>query len=217
MQTLPNIDYSKLKTQPTIDSESDVYELPFFKDSEYFATQLENFVGFVKAVERQVRSSKYYARYRAYLREDLGLNYCQVMPNVSEEDSITIEMHHGPILTLFDCAAIITDHLIATGDTRITTFKVASILMKEHFENNIQVVMLSQTTHEMTHTNDIFISMKQGFGDINTFLNRYRAGINVQQIARINQYIRLSTENESFDNGTLDLYKTVRKWARENE
>lgn len=214
MQTLPNIEYSKPVKSPTVDAPSDIFELPFFKGVEYFA-HLENFVGFVKAVERLVRQSKHYSRYIAYLKGDLGLNYCQVQSNITDEDA-PIEMHHGPILNLFDYASIVTDTLIANDDQNITTFRVADILLDEHFNNNVQVVMLTETNHELVHTNDIFINPKQAFGDLNAFLKKYRAGLNAQQIAKINKYIEKSITHDSFDNNVLDLYKTVRKWSREN-
>ena len=62
MENLPNIDYKKKKKNPTVDSETSLYALPYYKDAEYFAN-LDNFVGFVKAVESLVRTSKYYKRY----------------------------------------------------------------------------------------------------------------------------------------------------------
>lgn len=214
MQNLPNIEFSTPVKNPTVETSSEYFEVPFYKDVEYFS-HLENFVGFVKAVEKVARRSKYYERYKSYIMQDLGLNYCQVLSNITVEEA-PIEMHHGPILTLFDYAAIITDYLIVTEDPHITTFRVADILLEEHFNNNIQIVMLSETVHEAVHTNDIFISSKQAFGNITNFLEKYRAGLNGQQITKINRYIELSSKNDSFDNDVLTLYKTVRKWNREH-
>lgn len=216
MSNLPNINYKKVNKNPTIDSETAEFELPFYKDAEYFAN-LDNFISFIKSVEKLVRTSEYYKRYIAYIRNDIGLNCCQVLSNIQpdEEDNTELEMHHGPILTLFDYAAIITDYLLYTGK-KITTFMVADLVLEEHFNNNIQVVMLSKTVHEQVGENVIFINLKQAFGDLNAFLKKYKNGLHEEQIEKINRYIELSQRYDSFDKNILELKGFVKNWAKEN-
>lgn len=214
MTNLPNIEYKKPSKNPTIDSDTSLYVIPFYKDEEYFAN-LDNFVSFVKSTEQLIRTSKFYSRYIKYLKEDIGLNFCQVMSNIKTEeetDNVKIEMHHGPILTLFDYVSIVVDYMLYHGE-KITTYKVADIILEEHFNNNIQVVMLSETAHELVHENDIFINYKQGFGDLETFLKKYREGISDDQISKINKYIQLCTQYDSFDKHVLDLRKNIKKWT----
>lgn len=213
MQNLPNIDYKKPVKNPTIDADTSRYELPFYKDVDYLAN-LDNFVGFVKAVERQVRSDKHYNRYIAYVRNDIGLNCCQVLSNIviDDEKSVTkLEMHHGPILTLFDYVAIVVDWMIATNK-RITTFSVANIILDEHFNNNIQIVMLSETVHQLVHEGKVFLNINHAFGDLNAFIKKYRAGISDEYIERINKYLNTCKKYDSFDNHVLDLENTVKSW-----
>ena len=69
---IPGIDVNKPNQNPTIDSENSYYELPFYKDSDYMFN-IENEVAFIKAVEKLVRTSKYYSRYIAHIKKDLGL------------------------------------------------------------------------------------------------------------------------------------------------
>lgn len=216
MSNLPNINYKKVNKNPTIDSETAEFELPFYKDAEYFAN-LDNFVSFIKSIEKLVRTSEYYKRYIAYIRNDIGLNCCQVLSNIQpdEEDNTELEMHHGPILTLFDYAAIITDYLLYTGK-KITTFMVADLVLEEHFNNNVQVVMLSKTVHEQVGENVIFINLKQAFGDLNAFLKKYKNGLHEEQIEKINRYIELSQRYDSFDKNVLELKGFVKNWAKEN-
>lgn len=214
MTNLPNIEYKKPSKNPTIDSDTSLYVIPFYKDEEYFAN-LDNFVSFVKSTEQLIRTSKFYSRYIKYLKEDIGLNFCQVMSNIKTEeetDNVKIEMHHGPILTLFDYVSIVVDYMLYYGE-KITTYKVADIILEEHFNNNIQVVMLSETAHELVHENDIFINYKQGFGDLGTFLKKYREGISDDQISKINKYIQLCAQYDSFDKHVLDLRKNIKKWT----
>jgi len=214
MTNLPNIEYKKPSKNPTIDSDTSLYVIPFYKDEEYFAN-LDNFVSFVKSTEQLIRTSKFYSRYIKYLKEDIGLNFCQVMSNIKTEeetDNVKIEMHHGPILTLFDYVSIVVDYMLYYGE-KITTYKVADIILEEHFNNNIQVVMLSETAHELVHENDIFINYKQGFGNLGTFLKKYREGISDDQISKINKYIQLCAQYDSFDKHVLDLRKNIKKWT----
>lgn len=212
---IPNVEFKKPITNPTIDAPTSPIMLQFYKNDDYFSN-LESFVQFVKAVENLVRTSPLYKRYIGYLKNDLGLNFCQVLSNIkTEEDDITeIEMHHGPILTLFDIVSIVIDSMLYKKD-KITTFKVADIVLAEHYAHNIQVVMLSKTVHQKVHDNDIFISMKQSFGDITTFLKKYKNGLNEEQIYKINNYITLSEKYDSFDKGVLALRDVVKSWNPE--
>lgn len=210
---LPNIEFKKTTKNPTLDSETSLYTIPFYKDAEYFAN-LDNFISYVKAIERMVRSSKFYSRYIRFIKEDVGLNFCQVLSNIKQEDEMSkteIEMHHGPILTLFDYITIIIDYMLYK-DIKISSFKVADIILEEHFNNNIQVVMLSKTVHEEVHENNIFLNTKHAFGNLNAFLEKYKEGVSDEQIDKINKYIALCEKYDSFDKGTLDLRDKIKSW-----
>ncbi len=215
---IPGIDVKTPIQNPTIDSDESFYEIPFYKDEDYFFS-LENEVAFIKAVEKVVRTSKYYSRYIAHIKNDIGLNFCQVKGNIVEDEEgegktkNLIEMHHGPVLTLFDVTSIILNHMILHGE-KITTFSVAHKVLEEHFEHRVQTVMLCKTVHEMVHDGKIFLSLKQGFGDLGAFLEKYFDGIDEQQIKIINDYIERSEKYESNDFGNLKVIIT--RWNQEN-
>lgn len=212
MANLPNIEYTKIKKNPTIESPTSAFELPFYKDEEYLSV-IDNFVQFVKAVERLVRLSDDYKRYKSYLMGEIGLTYCQVLSNI-EEEFANIEMHHGPVFTLFDYACILTDWMLAKNK-KITTFNVAELLLEEHFKHRIQVVMLSETIHEQVHAGNIFINLNQAFGDLNGFVEKYRDGFNLVMAKKLNYYIQRSiTSGASFDNGVLQLNAFVSSWKQ---
>ena len=172
---IPGIDVNKPNQNPTIDSENSYYELPFYKDSDYMFN-IENEVAFIKAVEKLVRSSKYYSRYIAHIKKDLGLNFCQVKGNIIEDEDMgikdLIEMHHGPVLTLFDVTSIILNYMLVHG-MKITTFSVANKVIEEHFIHRVQTVMFCTTVHQQVHDNKVFLNYKQGFGDLYSFLEEY--------------------------------------------
>lgn len=213
MNSLPNIDYKKPSKNPTLDSETSLFTLPYYKDEDYFSN-LDNFVGFVKAVETTVRRSKFYSRYIRYLKDEVGLNFCQVLSNIKQDDetdNVEIEMHHGPILTLFDYVTIVIDYMLY-NNMKMNTFIVADTILEEHFKNRIQVVMLSKTVHEEVHENNVFLNTKHAFGDLNAFLDKYKDGISDEQINKINHYIELCEKYDSFDKGTLELRDKLKEW-----
>ena len=206
------------RANPTVDSDYAEYEIPYFKNGDYFIS-LENYVEFVKACERLVRTSPYYSRYVSYIKNDVGLTKCQVFSNVTElEDGgdNMLEMHHGPMLSLFDYCAIILDFLINKGDRTITTFRVAKLVIDEHYKNNVQVVMLCKTAHQACHEyNGLFINANQGFGDIATFLRKYDAGVSDELRNKIRSYIETSRKYDSFDRGVLTVNSKPKEWSNE--
>lgn len=211
MAVLENIIYKKSNSNPTLDCDDAYYELPFRKDDEYFSV-VENYIGFVKNVESMVRSSKEYRKYKDYLMNDLGMDRCQVLSNV-DKDSAPLEMHHGPILSLFDIVSIILDDQLLRGK-KVTTFGIADLTLQAHFDNIIQVVILSETVHQQWHaTGKPFINVKQAFGDLNAFTKRFKYGIDNTMAERINRYIDLSNKYESNDSGSFDVKDNVEKWG----
>ncbi len=210
-KNLPGIAYTKGVTNPTIDSNESVYELAMLKEPDYFAV-LENFVSFVKNVEHLFRISDQYKQYVAYIKNTIGMTRCQIHGNIEEaEGENLLEMHHGPCLTLFDIASIIVDDQLKRG-VKISTFQIADLLAEEHFCNNVQVVMLSKTDHELVHAREIFLHYNQAFGNLEKFLKKYKLGLSPEILFKIKKYINLCKENSYFTNEILSLNKTVSKW-----
>ena len=213
---IPGIEVNKPNTNPTIDSDESYYEIPFYKDADYMFS-LENEVAFIKAVERMVRTSKYYSRYIAHLKVDLGLNFCQVKGNISEDEDAgvkdLIEMHHGPIFTLFDVVSIILNYMLVKG-MKITTFSVANRVIEEHFKHRVQTVMLCETVHQLVHDNKVFLNYRQGFGDLYSFLEIYYEGLDEIMINKIMDYIDKCKKYDSNDFGNLNVIVT--RWKTEH-
>lgn len=213
---IPGIDVNKPNTNPTIDSDESYYEIPFYKDVDYMFS-LENEVAFIKAVERMVRTSKYYSRYIAHLKVDLGLNFCQVKGNISEDEDAgvkdLIEMHHGPIFTLFDVVSIILNYMLVK-DMKITTFSVANKVIEEHFKHRVQTVMLCETVHQLVHDNKVFLNYRQGFGDLYSFLEIYYEGLDEIMVNKIIDYIDKCKKYDSNDFGNLNVIVT--RWKTEH-
>ena len=128
----------------------------------------------------------------------------------------TIEMHHN-MLTIFDIAVIITEHMLNTYGY-ITTFDLVNLLKKEHKNNRIQLVMLSLTSHQLYHNSqDFFIHPDMCFGNWQSFLEEYHDGITQDIAYKILYYLNRSIdEGESNDNGLLDLREKIYDWSVEN-
>lgn len=191
------------------------YELNFYKDKNSF-TNPKTFEKFIKSVEKIVRTDPegIYKSYIGYLKGDIGLNHCMVLKNITDEKA-DIEMHHGPVFGLYDICAIITDHLLA-HDKKISTFKVAQIVLKEHTLNNIQVVMLSKTMHEAFHAGKIFIHPSQAFGNLEKFVEKYKDGLSIYHWNQLESFYNLLEKNDSTEN---DLFKFQRmlSWNKTNK
>lgn len=200
------------KSFPYIDSDNSLFYIPFYKDIEYF-DNYENKIKFVKGVESLVRKHAFYKKYKDYLINVVGMNTCQVLSNITTDDNVTIEMHHGPMLTLFDVCMIVTNYLIRTGCDRITTMYVANIVIEEHRLNNVRVVLLCKSVHQKIDDDDIILNYNQGFGDTNAFLEKYKAGVDKSMRHNINAYIKWSMENDSSDNDVFKIAETLKSWG----
>ena len=195
----------------TISSRTELFDISMYKDKDYLKS-IENFVKFVSACEKFIRSSSEYSNFKAQLFE-MGLTKCQVLGHIEADEfgQVTVEMHHGPILTLFDYCAIVIDSLLARNE-KVNSFRVARIVLDEHFEGNVQTVMLSKTVHQEVDSGRLFISFDQARGNLNNFLQKYSDGLNEERIQKINRYIELSEEYGTFDNGLFDLKNTLTDW-----
>lgn len=205
-RTLPDIIYEKDNITPIIDAKASYYKIPFYKDGEYFSSY-ENYVAFIKGVEKAVRQNDKYKKYINYLKKKVKLNRCQVLKNVTDEDA-DIEMHHGPIFTLFDVCAIVLEYFILKK-WKITTLRIADAVLDEHQKNRVQVVMVSCTVHEEIHNGDLFINYKQAFGDLKGFIKKYKDAISDEYREQLNRYIDRSLLYDSNDFGVLELNKNL--------
>ncbi len=207
---LPAIDYDTENLR--LDSPNAGYMLPMYKTEEYFSN-LDSYVSFIKACESVVRKNDRYSKYIAYLKTEVGLNHCQVLNGIdgNKYDKVDIEMHHGPIFTLYDYCAIITEWML-NHRKQISTYRVADIVLTEHQKNHVQVVMLSTTVHEEVHARGIFLNYKHAWGDLNAFIKTYRDGLSVEHVEKLDRYIDRSMAYDSSDFGIMSLNQTLTRF-----
>lgn len=197
-------------SEHTIWSDNDPFIISFYKDDNYFKN-LQNYITFIKGCEKIIRNSDAYKKYIAQLK-DANLVFCQVLGNVTDDEgTVTVEMHHGPILTLFDYCAVVLDYHLRK-DEKVNSFMIANEVIDEHYRNHVQTVMLSKTVHQAVDSGKLFINFNQAHGDLNAFLKKYRLGLSDYHIKKINEYIDLSNRYQSTDNGLFDLKNTMTSW-----
>lgn len=186
-----------------IEAEDDPYtSISLYKDIDYFQDEIA-YSKFVKACEKTIRTSKDYKVFISYIKEILGINFCQVSSSIYTTDA-TIEMHHGPILTLYDITSIILNYFLKTGK-KINTLRITDAVLQEHFELRVQVVMLAKTNHEAFHNRDLFLNVNQGIGNLTEFLDLYKDCLDDIQKYKLWNYINMCKANPSFDKGYLDV------------
>lgn len=202
---LPGIKYEG-GIEKVISSPNTLDIISMYKSRDYFFDS-DTFVKYVKMVEKVVRGSEDYKAFVTWVKNVLGINFCQVSSKIVEGDA-SIEMHHGPIFTLYDYCAIILQHMISSGET-ISSFRVADRVLQEHFDLRVQVVMLAITNHEAISNRDLFLNLNQGIGNVNAFIMKYAADLDDEQKYKIWNYINFSQSNQTFDSGILDTKNVV--------
>lgn len=203
MMSLPVNDVDIVKIPKDIpDMECEDYDLMDDKDREKY----------IKDLERHIRSSYEYRQMVQYLREYMNMNSCAFIPNVCNEANrkIRIELHHSPF-TLRDICVTIVNKRIKNNEM-LTIESVAYEVMFIHYSLMVGLIPLSQTVHELVHTQYIFIPMNKVYGYYKTFINTYGQYMDPELIDKFNELEKLTIEgtyNESYKQVLEKKYITV--------
>lgn len=190
------------------------YPLTFYQTRDTLA-DFDRYKSFIDNCIRRFRKSRTYKSYKSYLMY-LGLDRCQINGNI-QDGMANIEMHHN-FLTIFDITVLISQHILNTVG-RCTTFDIVALLMQEHKENNIPIVMLSETAHQLYHANpDMYIPISMTFGTWWNLLIKYRYGITLDIAYKVIKYIgNCQRNNELTDLSFYQLSDTIKSWGDYNE
>lgn len=152
----------------------------------------KTYIKFIKSVESLVRTSYEYSQYIGYLRNDLNMNKCQIMQNITDENA-NLEFHHHPF-TLFTIVQAVFEKMLKDNGSA-QTFEVADQVLKLHYDNVIGLVPLSKTAHDLVHAGDIFIHPNQLFGKVIDFIKEYKDHIDENEMKNIAKYIQMTNNN----------------------
>lgn len=190
------------------------YSLPFEQTRETLIN-VDDYKKFIDNIISRFRRSRAYKGYKAFLMS-MGMNRCQILGNITS-DMADIEMHHN-FLTIFDIAVLISQHVINTSG-KITSFDSICLLEQEHRLNNIPIVMLSKTAHEIYHDNpDFYIPMSMTFGKWWELLNKYKYGISLDIAYKVINYINnCQNNNELTSSEFFKIKNEMESWGNYNE
>jgi hypothetical protein len=189
----------------------DEVTLSFLKTAKDLSTN-KQFESFIKGCVNAVRNDRRYDNYIHVLKEN-GFNRCVIFSKI-DDTMAPIEMHHGPLFTLYDICAIVVEHLLKNKE-EICTMDVADLVLDEHELHHIQVVMVTCTSHELIHDGEIFIHYKQAWGDSLSFLRNYKKGLRDEHLYTMLDYITDCEENGvTLDNGMLEVIKKINKFKK---
>lgn len=125
-------------------------------------------------IERQIRNSYEYRSYVNYLKEELDLTKCSLLPGIDIKNTkVSLEFHHFP-LTLFDITEVVARSMLNYADGRsVSTMDIAEVVVGEHYRNVVGLVPLTATLHEMAHNNAIVIPLDKINGNYRDFIIEY--------------------------------------------
>ena len=173
---------------PSVSQALAEYDLFFYQTRESVQDP-ERYNSFLKNAERAFRSCEAYKVYKARLMS-MGLDHCQIMGNISAEDSksnVEIELHHN-IINLFDICILISKHVLTTVGL-ISTFDLVHLLIQDQFNDNVGCTFLSTTAHEMyTNDPDAYIPPNMTWGKWWVLLDKYKYGITYDIAKKVIEY-----------------------------
>lgn len=190
---------SELKITNVNDFEAEVYNLNDDKDFKKYLTD----------IERIVRKSVEYKQFINYLRDNLNMNQCAFLKNVSNKETtaIKIELHHYPF-SLFDIVTIVFNKRSYYHES-LSVFMVAKEVMELHYKLMIGLIPLSETVHELTHNSRLFIPIDKVYGRYQLFMAYYEPFIDPELLDEIAAIEKYTEEHSSIGDTTILDQNTV--------
>lgn len=218
----PNV-FSYGGFNPTLESPSSPFSISFAQTKETLQ-DVDVYRNFLYSAITRVRTSNFYRHYKAHLIQ-MGVDRCQLHPHITvssdgEDDVATIELHHH-VLTIFDIALVITEHILNTYGS-LSSFDLSELIKMEHMNHNVGTVMLCKTCHQLYHNNENFkVSSTLGFGKWWELLQKYKYGITRDLAIKIYYMLKNDLKNaDDRDQKIKEMLKIrdqIIDWSSYNE
>jgi hypothetical protein len=208
--SLPDISSYMDNGNPTLRSPTSTYELSLMQTKDSL-NDIDFYSNFIHNAVMQFRKLRVYKNYKAYLMS-LGLDHCQYLHNINS-DMATLEMNHV-VLTIFDVALMISEHIVNTTG-HVSTCQIVAELRRVHTNNLVPLIIMSKTVHQLYHNEEnFFVHPNQVFGRWVELLNTYKNGITPEICVKLLYYIRNAKNNSSsLDNNLLQVAETIKNWS----
>ena len=178
--------------------------------SNYIENEEDLTAKMIAYVERQIRNSYEYRAYTQYLKEELDLTKCSLLPNIDiKEIKVSLEFHHFP-LTLFDITEAVAKSMLkyAAGKP-VSTIDIAETVVGEHYRNTIGLVPLTATLHEMAHNNAIIIPIDKINGNYREFVREYGLFLDENILSKIDAIEAYNQQEEALIYNKEKLRKRI--------
>ena len=167
---------------------------------------------YINDLERHVRSSYEYRNMVQYLREYMNMNSCAFIPNVTNEVNrkIKIELHHSPFTLRDICFTILNKRM--KNNEMLTIESVAYEVMFVHYSLMVGLIPLSETVHQLVHSQYIFIPTDKVYGYYKNFVKTYNDYIDPELLDKLDELERLTiagTYNDSYKEVLEKKYITI--------
>lgn len=148
----------------------------------------DTYIKAIKDIEKIVRSSIEYKRYIQYLKQELGRTSCAVFKKIDVADAkgVSLEFHHYP-LTLFDIVQTIVNRY--RYDKHVDCFAISNEVMMLHYNNEVQLIPLAKTIHELAHDGMVEIPKSEIHGDCSQFVERYKQYVLPETMMKYDQCV----------------------------
>lgn len=159
--------------------------IPDYDTQDYNLANEKDFERYIKDIETVCRNSIEYRSLINYLRENMDMNRCAFMENITNADtfSIKIEIHHYP-LTLYEIVkTIVAKRMYFDEDLEVEA--VAMEVMYVHYFLMVGLIPLSQTLHDLAHNNSLFININNVIGDWKGFIEEYKGFVPAETLDKV--------------------------------
>lgn len=133
----------------------------------------------VSYIEKEIRGSYEYRKYTQYLKNELDLTKCSLLPGIDcSNGAASLEFHHYP-MNLFEITETIGKQMLnsLSEDEKLSCFEIAERVMEEHYRGNIGLIPLTKTLHDMAHNRSIIIPISKVNGNYKKFIKKYNSYI----------------------------------------
>jgi len=199
----------KVETNGIKEEVLEINSIPKFDTEDYDLFDKKDFNKYMTSIEKIVRGSFEYRTFINFIRENMEMNTCSFIANVSNADNfkIKIEIHHDPI-TLYDYCLIVYNKRVANNEP-LDEELVAKEVMFLHYNLLIGLIPLSQTVHQLVHNNYLFIPLTHIMGKWQEFIKAYDEFIPAEIKDKLDRSIEFT---QSYDDNMNDNHLLDRKY-----